>query len=226
MSDSSGQEIVSINDPGEVGREDHNIGDRFVVTISNLVAWAWPALMIAIVSQVILRGAGHNQAWLDDLQWWIYGIAVLIAFGYAVTTNAHVRVDIFFAGFPKERKTRIEIFGLVWLLLPFIILSWDVTFHYAVSSVLAWEGSDSPNGLHNLWILKCLMNLSFAFIGIAIWAAYVRFLEQLTDPDLWKQLLIAFPSTMFLVNLTIYYLMYWFFYVTGGPDMNPRRITR
>ncbi|MEO1551382.1 MAG: TRAP transporter small permease subunit, partial [Pseudomonadota bacterium] len=174
MSDSTSQEIVSINDPGEVGREDHSWADRFVVHVSNVVAWAWPLLMLAIVAQVFLRGAGHNQAWLDDLQWWIYGFAVLIAFGYAVTTNAHVRVDIFFAGFSQERKTRIEIFGLVWLLLPFIILCWDVTFHYAKSSVDAWEGSDSPNGLHNLWILKCLMNLSFVFIGVATWAAYVR----------------------------------------------------
>ena len=194
-------EIIAISDPGEVGRENHNRGDRFIVVISNVFAWLFPFLMIAICSQVVLRYIGMNQAWLDDFQWWLYGAAVLIGIGYAVTTNSHVRVDILYDRFPIEKKTRIEIFALAWLFLPFIILCWDVTLSYAISSVTAWEGSDSPNGLHNLWILKVFMNLSFIFIGIATWAAYVRNLSLMTRPVLWKQLLFAFPSTMFLINL-------------------------
>ncbi len=220
------KEIVSISDPGEVGRSEHNRGDRFTVAVSNVFAWIYPVLMLAIVAQIFLRGAGHNQAWLDDLQWWLYGAAVMVGIGYAVTTNSHVRVDIFYAGFPEARRNRIEIFGLAWLFLPFIILSWDMSLHYAVASVVAGEGSDSPNGLHHLYLLKVFMNVSFVLIGIAIWAAYVRHLARLTTPHLWKQLLYAFPSTMFLVNLAIFYALYWFVYLTGGEDLNPRRITR
>lgn len=219
-------QIVSISDPGEVGREEHNRGDRISVGISNLFAWIYPALVVAIVSQIVLRQMGNNQAWLDDLQWWLYGSAAMIGIGYAVTTNSHVRVDIFFANFTRERQTRIEIFALVWLFLPFILMAWDITFHYAVSSVEAREGSDSPNGLHRLYLLKVFANLSFLFIAFAIWSAYLRFLSRLTHPHLWKQLLIAFPSTMFVCNLALYYGAYWYYYLTGGPDLNPRQITR
>ena len=88
--------VVAISDPGEVGRAAHNAGDRAIIQISNVFAWLFPILMVAIVAQVILRQSGFNQAWLDDLQWWLYGAAVLIAIGYAVTTNGHVRVDIFY----------------------------------------------------------------------------------------------------------------------------------
>jgi len=206
--------IVAISDPGEVGRSEHNSGDRFSVHVSNAFAWLFPILMLAIVAQVILRSSGFNQAWLDDLQWWLYGSAVLFGIGYAVTTNSHVRVDIFFDNYDTEKKTKIEIFGLVWCLLPFIILCWDLTVHYAWSSIQALEGSDSPNGLHNLWILKCLMNLSFIFIGVAIWAAYHRFLAKLTEPTLFRQLLWAFPSTMYLINLVVYYVIWWFLKLT------------
>ncbi len=220
------EELVSISDPGEIGRKEHNWGDRLNVWISNIFAWIFPILMLAIVSQVFLRSAGHNQAWLDDLQWWLYGIAVLVGVGYAVTTGSHVRVDIFHANFPDDRKNRIEIFALTWLFLPFVILSWDVTVHYAISSWVAGEGSDSPNGLHRLYLLKIAMNLAFVLMGIAIWAAYVRHLQRMVFPALWRQFLYALPSTFMLVNLAIYYAGYWFIRLTGPADLNLRQITR
>ncbi|MEM9792126.1 MAG: TRAP transporter small permease subunit [Pseudomonadota bacterium] len=220
------EEIISLSDPGEVGRNTHNRGDRFSVLVSNVMAWIYPVLMLAIVSQIFLRGSGNNQAWLDDLQWWLYGAAVMVGIGYAVTTNSHVRVDIFFANFNANKQARIEVFGLAWLFLPFIILAWDMTFHYAVASVQANEGSDSPNGLHRLYLLKVFLNISLAFVGIAVWAAYVRYLSKLTRPLLWRQLLYALPSTMFLVNLIIFYILYWYVRLTAPPDFNIRRVTR
>lgn len=220
------EELISITDPGEAGKEDHNRGDRIVVHVANFFAWLFPILMIAIVAQVILRSSGYNQAWLDDLQWWLYGSASLVAIGYAVTTDSHVRVDIFHANFSETRKNRLEIFGLVWLFLPFIMMAWDFTLAYAISSVSIDEGSDSPNGLHNLWILKVFMNLSFLFIGFAVWSAYVRFLSKMTRPVLWKQLLYAFPSTMFALNLASYYAIWWFIRLTTPAEVNDRQIGR
>ncbi|WP_425092281.1 TRAP transporter small permease subunit [Tropicimonas sp. S265A] len=220
------EDIIKLSDPGEVGRAEHTRGDRFVVQVSNVAAWLFPILMIAICAQVVLRSSGFNQAWLDDLQWWLYGSAVLVGIAYAVTNNAHVRVDIFFDNYREDKKSRIEIFGLVWLFLPFIILCWDVTVHYAIASVSADEGSDSPNGLHNLWILKVFMNVAFIFIGVAIWAAYIRFLNKLTEPVLWKQLLFAFPSTMFLINLIVFYGIWWFLRLTTSGEVTNREIGR
>jgi TRAP-type mannitol/chloroaromatic compound transport system permease small subunit len=226
------EKFIALSDPGEVGRAEHNRGDRLIIQIGNVFAWLFPILMMAIVIQVFLRNFGRvdigpgNQAWLDDLQWWLYGAAVIIGIAYAVTTNAHVRVDIFYENFKREKQTRIEIVALAWLFLPFIILCWDTTFHYAWSSVVANEGSDSPNGLHNLWILKVFMNVTFVIIGIAIWSAYVRYLSRLTQPTLFKQLLIAFPSTMFMVNLIVFYVIYWYLYLGLEEGANPRTISR
>ena len=201
----SPDELVAVSDPGEVGRAEHNRGDRFVVFVSNIAAWLFPILMVAITAQVILRNSGLNQAWLDDLQWWLYGAAVLMGVGYAVTTDSHVRVDIFYDGFADEKKTRINIFSLGWMFLPFVVLSWDVTYDYAVSSIRANEGSDSPNGLHNLWVLKSFMNIAFIFIGVATWFAVKRNLSRLHPPRLWRMLWSVFPATFLAINLTIYY---------------------
>jgi len=218
--------VVAITDPGEADRESHNKLDRGIVGIGNLFAWLFPMLMVAICAQVILRQAGHNQAWLDDLQWWLYGAAVLMGIAYAVTTNSHVRVDIRYDNFTRTKKLRTDILALVWCFLPFIILAWDVTLHYAVSSVVANEGSDSPNGLHKLWILKVLMNVSFGVIGVAIWGAYLRYLAMLTTPTLWKTLLFAFPSVMFAINLAIYYTLFWIVYLISPEGTKMRQVGR
>ena len=224
--------VAAVTDPGEIGKEHHNIGDRITVMISNAFAWFFPVLMVIICAQVVLRTLGRggigpgNQAWMDDLQWWLYGAAVLIGIGYAVTTNSHVRVDIFYDNFKTEKKRRFDVLALSWLFLPFIILCWDVTLHYAIASVVANEGSSSPNGLHNLWILKVFMNVSFILIGFAAWSAYVRNLSALTTPVLWKKLLYAFPTTMFLVNLAVFYVLWWAIYLTSPAGTQTRQVSR
>ena len=220
------EELVAVSDPGEVGRAEHNRGDRFVVFMSNIAAWIFPALMVAITAQVILRNSGMNQAWLDDLQWWLYGAAVLMGVGYAVTTDSHVRVDILYDNFPDDKKTRINLFALGWLFLPFIVLSWDVTYDYALSSIRANEGSDSPNGLHKLWILKTFMNVAFVFIGVACWAAIIRNLKRLHHPVLWRQLWAAFPATFLIINLSIYYGLYLIMWGLADEGTSSRQIAR
>jgi TRAP-type mannitol/chloroaromatic compound transport system permease small subunit len=198
-------DLIKLSDPGEVGRAEHNRGDRVSVAVSNVFAWLFPILMLAICSQVVLSTSGFNQAWLDDLQWWLYGAAVLIGVAYAVTTNSHVRVDIFYDNYSPSKQRRTDVFALAWLFLPFVILAWDVTLDYALTSIASREGSSSPNGLHGLYLLKTFMNLSFLFIAAATWFAYVRALSRLARPLWWRKLLFAFPSVAFAVNLVIYY---------------------
>lgn len=220
------EEVAAVSDPGEVGREHHNKGDRFIVGISNIAAWLFPALMIAICAQVVLRNAGMNQAWLDDLQWWIYGAAVLIGVGYAVTTDSHVRVDVLFDNYTPEKQTRITLFAIGWLFLPFIILAWDTSAPYAITSVVADEGSSSPNGLHNLWLIKVFMNISFIFIAIACWAALVRLISRLHRPTVSRQMLYALPSVVFVINLIIYYSVWALIWATSPAETTTRDVGR
>ena len=220
------EELAAVSDPGEVGRAEHNKGDRFVIQLCNLAAWLFPILMLAISAQVILRNSGMNQAWLDDLQWWLYGAAVLMGVGYAVTTDSHVRVDIFYDNYSDEKKTRVNLFAIGWLFLPFIILAWDVTFDYALSSIRANEGSDSPNGLHNLWLLKSFMNISFIFIAIACCAAIHRNLSRLHEPKMWRLLWAAFPASFLALNLAIYYGLFGLMSLLAEEGTTAREISR
>lgn len=219
------EDVGKITDPGEMGRREHVAGDRLVVKVANFFAWAYPLLILCIVGQVFLRLSGHNQAWLDDLQWWVYGVAVLTGFGYAITTNSHVRVDIFYDNFSDEKKARTDLFSLGWLLLPFIIIMTDILLHYSISSWQALEGSDSPNGLHRLYLLKTMLPTLFVMAGIAAWSALYRNLKKIGEPTLFRQILWALPAVLILLERVVHYTGYWIIRLSN-PDIPWRRVTR
>ena len=214
---------VAISDPGEVGRSEHTWVDRLVVGVANISAWLFPLLMVAIVTQVIIRKMGHNQAWLDDAQWWIYGFAMMVGFAYAITTDNHVRVDILHQHFTPLKQARIEIFGLGWLLLPFLGIMTDILIHYAWSSITAREGSDSPNGLHMLFLLKSSIPILFVAAVIATWSALYRNLALVTPVATWKLIIAALPACWFLAERAVYYILWWFVWATE-PDLVTRKI--
>ncbi|HGG05743.1 MAG TPA: TRAP transporter small permease subunit [Aliiroseovarius sp.] len=219
------EEVIAVTDPGDINRDQHTRLDRFVIQVGNVFAWLFPVLMIAIVVQVVIRKMGNNQAWLDDLQWWLYGVAMMVGFAYAVTTNSHVRVDIFHAGFSREKQAKIELFGLGWLLLPFLAMMGDIFMHYAYASFLVKETSDSPTGLHGIYLLKMFLVLLFVLAILATLSAMWRNLGRITRPSVPTMLIAGLPAFIFAAERIAHYVLWWYVRFTK-PDINPRKIGR
>lgn len=198
--------------------------DRLVVFVSSVTGWLFPILMIAITAQVVMRKLGHNQAWLDDAQWWIYGFSMTVGFSYAITTQSHVRVDILHQNFSAPKKAKIEVFGLGWLLLPFLIIMADVLFHYAWASFTAGEGSSSANGLHKLYLLKLSLPALFVLAILASVSMMRRHLMVFASYRLWALLMGMFPAAWFLAERVSFYALWWIIRVTNG-EIEARRIS-
>jgi len=209
---------------GVSDRDQQTIFDRLVVSVSSVTGWLFPILMIAITSQVVMRKMGHNQAWLDDAQWWIYGFAMTVGFSYAITTQSHVRVDILHQNFSAPKKAKIEVFGLGWLLMPFLIIMADVLFHYGWASFSAGEGSSSANGLHKLYLLKLSLPALFVLAILAAMSMMRRHLMVFTSGRLWAFLIGMFPAAWFLAERLSYYTLWWFIRATNS-EIEVRRIS-
>jgi TRAP-type mannitol/chloroaromatic compound transport system permease small subunit len=216
---------VAISDPGEQLRDEHFFLDRLVVKVANVIAWTFPILMVAIVAQVTMRKMGYNQAWLDDAQWWMYGFAMVTAFAYAITTDSHVRVDIFHQSFSTTKKAKLEVFALGWLLLPFIALMVDIMTQYAWASWLAKEGSDSPNGLHRLYLLKISLPILLSIAGLASLSMIRRNLIKFTSPTFLKLIFCAFPFFLFVFD-RIAYRIFYLYISFSQPDLKARKIPK
>ena len=215
---------IAINDPGEIDREHHGWPDRLMINVGNVVSWLFPLLMVGIVAQVILRQSGVNQAWLDDAQWWVYGFAMLTGFAYAITTQSHVRVDILHQNYSPTKKAKIEVFAIGWLLLPFLAIMTDILLHYAWSSIVALEGSSSPNGLHHLYLLKSSLPVMFIIAIIASWGVFKRNLQVFSELKLHTVILWMLPAALFVTTRVIHYGLYWFYALT--TDMKARAISK
>ncbi len=68
----------------------------------------------------------------------------------------------------------MEIFGIIFLLMPFLLIMLDFSFDYAVYSFTHNESSQSPSGLPYRWIIKSVIPLSMLLMIIAALARLIQ----------------------------------------------------
>lgn len=142
--------------------------DRLLLRLGHAVAWLFLLLMLVILAQVTLRrGFSAGQIALEELQWHLYAIGVLIGAVYAQASNSHVRVDVLHAHFSRAWQYRIEILGMLVLLLPFLGV---ILFHGIELVQESWrigERSLAPAGLPWRWLIKSMIPLTAVLLIVA-----------------------------------------------------------
>ncbi|WP_315983734.1 TRAP transporter small permease subunit [Aliamphritea spongicola] len=104
---------------------------------------------------------------LEELQWHLYAIGVMFGLAYAQTTNSHIRVDLFYTGFRARTKYLVEIFGILFLLLPFITVIFLHSLDFVADAWRINEHSESPSGLPWRWLIKGVIPVSMAMLILA-----------------------------------------------------------
>lgn len=140
--------------------------DAIVRWAGTIFAWAMPILMIVIVGQVVGRyGFKASSIKLEELQWHLYGAAVMIGLSYTLLHDAHIRVDVFRHRFSYRAKAVIDIAGTLLLLFPFLIFLFWQSLSYVGDSL--GERSDAPGGLPLRWAIKVFIPLGCLMLFLA-----------------------------------------------------------
>lgn len=132
----------------------------------------WLVIVMALVqfSIVILRYVfGVNSIWMQESITYMHGAVFLLAAGYALITDDHVRVDVFYRESSERRKAIINLFGTYTMLIPVCLLLLWTAAPYVFSSWQSVEGSNETSGLPLLFLLKSLIP---AFAILLLLAAY------------------------------------------------------
>ena len=149
--------------------------DGIVRFIGELTSWLCILLVAAIIVQVILRYVfGHGLVVLEELQWHFYGIMIMIAIPYGVITDAHIRLDLLHSRFSQRTKEKVEILGIIFLLLPLIIVIFIHSLDFVADSWRVNERSDAPMGLCCRWAFKSFIPISMGLMVIAVVSRLVR----------------------------------------------------
>jgi len=118
-----------------------------------------------------LLGESSN-AWLE-IQWYLFGAMFLLAAGYTLKHNGHVRIDIFYNRLGERGQAWIDLIGGLLFLLPMAALlawlAWPM-FHEAW---LTHEMSPDAGGLPR-WPVKLLLPLGFALLALQGMAEVIK----------------------------------------------------
>lgn len=106
---------------------------------------------------------GFTSNALIEGQWYLFSAIFLLAAGYALKHNEHVRVDIFYGRLSARARLWVDLFGGLGFLVPFcVVMIWLGTEFFALS-FRSGETSNDYGGLLR-WPVKLLLPLGFAFL--------------------------------------------------------------
>ena len=142
-----------------------NFLEIIVERIGHIAMWSNGLLVFIIILQVILRYVFNNGLIaLEELEWHLYAVGIMTGASYAMVKDVHIRVDLVHSRLSNKTQTIFEIFGILFLLLPFLC----VIFHHSLDFVYeAWrlsERSPSPMGLPYRWVVKGLIPFGFGLM--------------------------------------------------------------
>lgn len=155
--------------------------EKAIVTASRFLAWTNLALVAVIIVQVVLRKVFSNgQIAFEELQWHLYATAVMFGTAYAQVSNLHVRVDLFYHKFCQRKQAIVDIVGLTFLAIPFVVVVILHSYDFAYESWRVNESSASPSGLPYRWLIKSVIPLSFSMLLLSMIARILRNIETLS----------------------------------------------
>lgn len=123
--------------------------------IGRAISWLSLAVVIVTFTVVVLRYAFDiGWIWMQESVVYMYAWIFMLAAGYTLKHEGHVRVDIFYGQFTDRRKAWVNLLGTVLLLFPmFIFIAW-ASFDYVITSWQIHEASREAGGLAFVYLLK------------------------------------------------------------------------
>jgi TRAP-type mannitol/chloroaromatic compound transport system permease small subunit len=106
-----------------------------------------------------------SNAWLE-LQWYLFGAVFMLASGYTLLKNEHVRVDVLASRFSRRTQLWIEIVGVLFFLLPACSLIMWLSWPYFMDALVNNEQSSNAGGLIR-WPAKLILPVGFALLVAA-----------------------------------------------------------
>ncbi|BAV35054.1 C4-dicarboxylate ABC transporter [Sulfuricaulis limicola] len=135
-------------------------------TVGRAVLWlVGAATLISALNALARYGLGRSSnAWLE-IQWYLFGAIILLAAGYTLKHNGHVRIDIIYGRFSARVQAWIDLLGTLFFLLPLCGLIVWLAWPGFVDSFVSGETSPDAGGLIR-WPVRLLIPLGFALLGL------------------------------------------------------------
>ena len=140
--------------------------DRMSELVGRWVAWLVLAAVLISAMNAIVRKAFNtsSNAYLE-IQWYLFAAVFLLAAGYTMMRQEHVKIDVISGRFSKRTQIWIDIIGLAVFVLPLVYTVIHLSWPLVVRAYVMNEYSSNAGGLIR-WPVFALLPLGFALLGI------------------------------------------------------------
>lgn len=143
--------------------------------IARGLSWLVVAMVLIQFGIVIGRYVfGVNSIWMQESVLYLHATLFMLAAGFTLLVDKHVRVDIFYAKVSDITRRNIDIMGHLFLLLPSMAaLAWW-SWPSVRNSWKILEGPISVGGIEAVFLLKSLIPLFCVLISLQSVAILIR----------------------------------------------------
>ena len=138
--------------------------DRVTEVVGKSVMWLiLLAVLVSAGNAIVRKVFNYSTNSLLELQWYLFGAAFMLGAAYTLRQNEHVRVDVWYATRSRATQHRIDLFGHVFFLLPFVTLMAWLLWPYTVQAFVNGEVSSNAGGLI-IWPARALILGGFVLL--------------------------------------------------------------
>jgi len=154
--------------------------ESFIDWSGRTVSWLTLFLVLITFVIVVLRYVfDSGSIALQEITTYLHATIFLVGMAYTLQQDAHVRVDIFYTRYSKQTKAWVNLFGALFLLLPFMLfISW-ISWLYIADSWSVFEGSREAGGLPGVFLLKSLILVMTSLLSLQAVTQIARNVETI-----------------------------------------------
>ena len=140
--------------------------DKLNEQIGKLVYWCVLIMVLVSAANAMSRYSLNiaSNAWLE-LQWYLFAVVFLLCSGYTLLHNEHIRIDVVSSRLSRRKQIWIDIFGLVFFLLPMSLLIMWLSWPIFMNAWTSGEISGSAGGLIR-WPARLLVPAGFFLLSL------------------------------------------------------------
>ena len=142
--------------------------DASILRIGHVLSWLNVMLVAIIMLAIVFRYLFRiGFVWVEELEWHLYSVNVMMGIGYCVVRDTHIRTDVVSFRWSPNTKAIVEILGIIFLVLPLVIVLLVHAYSFWYESWRLREASVAPMGLCCRWLIKAFIPTGLLLWGLA-----------------------------------------------------------
>jgi TRAP-type mannitol/chloroaromatic compound transport system permease small subunit len=131
------------------------------------LAWLMLVMVLVVFTDVVMRYAiNRTYVFTQELEWYLFAITYLLAGGYVLLWDEHVRVDIVYSRLNPRQKAWLDFILFFVFFFPSCALIVYTSWPFFWNAYKVLEGSPDPGGIPARWALKGVIIVAFALMII------------------------------------------------------------